>query len=113
MQATIRHNLTNHSRGFITGAQVHNAFKAQTRKEMLAASRLHKKTISKARRARAPIGSEFIDTEALISPQIKSTLQLGRDAELKKETNLMIISGDVKQRKRPPTKAEPLLPFLQ
>ena len=113
MQATIRHNLTNHSRGFITGAQVHNAFKAQTRKEMLAASRLHKKTITKARRARAPIGSEFIDTKALISPQIKSTLQLGRDAELQKETHLMIISGDVKQRKRPPTRAEPLLPFLQ
>tara|TARA_B100001250_G_scaffold273778_1_gene236454 strand:+ start:1337 stop:1678 length:342 start_codon:yes stop_codon:yes gene_type:complete len=113
MQATIRHNLTNHSRGFITGAQVHNAFKAQTRKEMLAASRFHKKTISKARHQRRPVMSEFINTEAHVSPQIKSANQLGREDELEEEFDMMIFAGDINGRKRPPTRAEPLLPFLQ
>ena len=113
MQATIRHNLRNHSKGFITGAQVHNAFKAITRKEMLAASRLHKKNISKARRERKPVMSEFIDTEAHVSPQIKSAMQLGREDELEEEFDMMILAGDIQERKRPPTTAEPLLPFLQ
>ena len=101
MQSTLRHNLRNHSRGFITGAQVHNAFKAITRKEMLAASHLHKKTISKARRERKPVMSEFIDTEAHVSPQIKSAIQLRREDELQKEMELMIIAGDTQERKRP------------
>ncbi len=113
MQATIRHNLRNHSHGFITGAQVHNAFKAITRKEMLAASRLHKKTIAKARHQRRPVMSEFIDTEAHVSPQIKSAIQLGREDELEEEVEWMILAGDINGRKRPPTRAEPLLPFLQ
>ena len=112
MQATIRHNLRNHSHGFITGAQVHNAFKALTRKEMLATSRRHKKIISKARHQRRPVMSEFIDTEAHISPQIKTALQL-RCHELEEEFDMMILAGDIQGRKLPPTRAEPLLPFLQ
>ena len=77
MQATIRHNLRNHSQGFITGAQVHNAFKAITRKEMLAASRRHKKTISKGRRERKPVMSEFINTEVFISPPDQDSMSVG------------------------------------
>ena len=117
MQSTIRNNLRNnlrnHSHGFITGAQVHNAFKAQTRNEMLAVSRRRKKTIAKDRHERKPVMSEFIDTEAYISHQIKSVIQMERDGELDDEIDLMILAGDIKGRKRPPTRAEPLIPFLQ
>ena len=109
MQATIRHNLTNHSHGFITGAQVHNAFKAITRKEMLAASRRHKKTISKARHQRRPVMSEFINAEVDISSQIKFD---GQDLT-EEEMECMFLACNPQKRKRPPTRAEPLLPFLQ
>ena len=97
MQATIRHNLRNHSHGFISGAQVHNAFKAITRNEMLAGSRRHKKAISKARHDRKPVMSEFITTEEHISPQIKSSIQLKRENELQEEMKHMILVGDIKK----------------
>tara|TARA_A100001015_G_scaffold10904_1_gene13120 strand:- start:414 stop:770 length:357 start_codon:yes stop_codon:yes gene_type:complete len=113
MQAAIRHNLRNHSRRFITGADVHTTFKAQTRKEMLAASQLHKKTIAKARRARKPAMSEFIDTEAHVLPQMKKVYQLERDVELQEEKKVMIDAGDICERKKQEYCPEPLLEWRE
>ena len=111
MQA-IRNNLRNHSDSFITGAQVHCAYKAQVIMTAMAKSRLHKKTISKARHARRPVTSEFFDAEPYTLPvsahQIKTRLQEDRISQLDAE-NREIFLESIPGRKAPPSRAEPLL----
>jgi hypothetical protein len=111
MQA-IRNNLRNHSDSFITGAQVHCAYKAQVIMTAMAKSRLHKKTISKARHARRPVTSEFFDAEPYTLPvsvhQIKTRLQEDRISQLDAETREISLES-IPGRKPPPSRAEPLL----
>lgn len=49
-------SIRNHSRGFVSDADIYKATKKRAAMEKQAASKKHKKLLSKARRARRPIG---------------------------------------------------------
>jgi len=49
-------SIRNHSRGFVSDADIYKATKKRAAMEKRAASKKHKKLLSKARRARRPVG---------------------------------------------------------
>ena len=108
MQTTVR-TIRNHSRGFVTPAQAHRAAKRQAVLEKMAATTLHKKTVSKGRRARKPYGFDFFDTESQVVCHPQTVAQKSRNNELAEEMDEMIAVGDKCGRRRVPVVGEPLM----
>jgi hypothetical protein len=91
MQTTVR-TIRNHSRGFVTPAQAHRVAKRQATQEKMAATTLHKKTVSKGRRARKPYGFDFFETESQVFAQPQTVAQRFRTMELEQENHEMILA---------------------
>ena len=95
MHTTVR-TIRNHYHGFVTPAQVHRAAKKRQSLERLAATTLHKKTVSKGRRARKPYGFDFFETESQVFAHPQTVAQRSRAMELEQENHEMILAGDKK-----------------